>query len=313
MKQRLQKPALLTIGLIVVLCSLVLLGLTWLDRNGTANSAELTSSASFTTTQPLLTTPATTHATTNTTIATSSATTSQPKSTTMPTTTQAPKPTTTATTQPKPTTPPTTTAPTTTLPPKSYVDKLWYAIGDSITNMGMYPDILVRNMGFRYYYNDGIPATCMSTMADRVTHDKLATFDLVTVFAGTNDYGEGTPLGSAQDDATVNSFYGHIHKVIGKLQAANPEIEIVFMTPIVRGAYAHQPVFPDPNDAGFTLNDYRQAIKSVCAEYNIKVIDLYATSGITIDNVGQYTDDFLHPNWDGAALIAQAIQRGLER
>ena len=229
------------------------------------------------------------------------------------TTTQAPKPTTTATTQPKPTTPPTTTVPTTTLPPKSYAGKLWYAIGDSITNSGLYPDILVRNMGFRYYYNDGIPATCMSTMADRVTHDKLATFDLVTVFAGTNDYGEGTPLGSAQDDATVDSFYGHIHKVIGKLQTAAPTIEIVFMTPIVRGAYAHQPVFPDPNDAGFTLNDYRQAIKTVCAEYNIKVIDLYATSGISIDNVGQYTDDFLHPNWDGAALIAQAIQRGLER
>ncbi len=221
--------------------------------------------------------------------------------------------TTKATTAPKPTTVATTTVPTTTAPPKSYAGLLWYAMGDSITNSGLYPDVLVRNMGFRYYYNDGVPATKMSVMADRITASKLATFDLATVFAGTNDYGEDTPLGSPGDSAAVDSFYGHVQKVIDKVRTAKPGIELVFLTPIIRGAYATQPVHPAPNVAGFTLDDYRKAIKSVCAANGVKVIDLYATSGITLDNVSTYTSDNLHPNWDGAALIAQAIQRGLER
>lgn len=213
----------------------------------------------------------------------------------------------TTTIKPKPTTEATTTA-----PPKSYAGLLWYAIGDSITNAGLYPDVLVRNMGFRYYYNDGVPGTCMAVMADRVTPSRLATFDLVTVFAGTNDYGLGTPLGAAGDLATTDTFYGHVQKVIDKIRAAKPEVELVFLTPVKRGAYETQPVFPAANEAGFTLGDYRQAIKSVCAANGVKVIDLYANSGITLDNLSQYTSDNLHPNWDGAALIAQAIQRGLE-
>ncbi|MDD2534835.1 MAG: SGNH/GDSL hydrolase family protein, partial [Eubacteriales bacterium] len=228
-----------------------------------------------------------------------------PTPTTKPTTKST---TTKVTTEPKP-----TTIATTTLPPKSYVGLLWYAIGDSITNSGLYPDRLVRNMGLRYYYNDGIAGTKMATMADRVTASKLATFDLVTVFAGTNDYGEGTLLGTINDLATTESFYGHVQKVIDKIKVANPNTELVFLTPIVRGEYAHQPVHPAANDAGFTLPQYVQAIKDVCSKNSVKVIDLYKTSGITLDNLSLYTQDNLHPNWDGAELIAQAIQRGLER
>ena len=166
-------------------------------------------------------------------------------------------------------------------------------------------------MGFKYYYNDGVAGTTMSTMGDRVTKDKLATFDLVTVFAGTNDYGLGTPLGAPGDPASANTFYGDVQKVITKIRTASPTIELVFLTPIKRGDYSHQPVYPEANDAGFTLDQYVKAIKDVCAQNNVKVINLFVTSGITEKNVSQYTDDNLHPNWDGAELIAAAIQRGL--
>jgi lysophospholipase L1-like esterase len=166
-------------------------------------------------------------------------------------------------------------------------------------------------MGFQYYYNDGVAGACMATMGDRVTKNKLATFDLVTVFAGTNDYGLGTPLGAPGDSATANTFYGHVQKVINKIRAARPDVELVFLTPIVRGAYEDQPVYPAPNEAGYTLEQYVQAIQDVCAQNQVKVINLFATSGITAQNVEKYTKDNLHPNWDGAELIATAIQQGL--
>ena len=41
----------------------------------------------------------------------------------------------------------------------------------------------------------------------------------------------------------------------------------------------------------------------------VGLIDLYADSGITPDNIKTYTTDRLHPNADGMELMAQAIMK----
>ncbi|HEY5524521.1 MAG TPA: SGNH/GDSL hydrolase family protein [Clostridium sp.] len=118
-----------------------------------------------------------------------------------------------------------------------YKDKIWYAIGDSITAQNMYPYYLKDMIHLKSYINDGIYGQEMGTMADRITTRKLANIALVTVFGGTNDYALGKKLGTINDDETINSFYGNVQKVIGKIQTANPKTEIVFMTPIKRGKF----------------------------------------------------------------------------
>ena len=163
------------------------------------------------------------------------------------------------------------------------------------------------------YVNDGIIAQQLGTMADRVTSKKLAEVDLVTVFGGTNDYRNGKELGTINDDGNIDTFYGNIQKVINKIRIANPRVELVFMTPIKRGKFGDQPIYPSPNSKGIKLEQYVQAIKDVCSKNSIKVIDLFTLSGIDKSNLSIYTQDNLHPNEAGSKMIDLVIQKELEK
>lgn len=194
-----------------------------------------------------------------------------------------------------------------------YKDKIWYAIGDSITALNKYPYYLKDILQLKKYVNDSIIGQKMGTMADRVTTANLANIDFITVFGGTNDYAQNTPLGKINDDKTVNSFYGNVQKVIDKIQSKNPKAQLVFITPIKRGKFGKQPVYPDANNVGYHLEDYVQAIKEVCNKNNIKVIDLFNLSGIDGTNLNTYTADNLHPNEAGCKKIDQVIKAELEK
>lgn len=100
---------------------------------------------------------------------------------------------------------------------------------------------------------------------------------LITVFAGTNDWGRTDvtiiPLGSFGDNSST-TFYGILDNVMNQLITKYPTKIIALITPT-----------PRENDNlmnvnGNYLSQYSDAIIKVGHKYSIPVLDLYSTSNI---------------------------------
>lgn len=194
-----------------------------------------------------------------------------------------------------------------------YKGKVWLAIGDSITYNNQYQSKVENLCKIATVITEAAPGQALGTMTNKLTAEKLSNIDLVTVFGGTNDYGGNVALGTINDDRTTSTTYGNIKNIIYKIQTLNKNIKIVFITPLKRGKYENQPIYPAPNGRGYKLEDYVQAIKDVCRDKSIQVIDLFNDSGIDLNNLSQYTSDNLHPNKAGYTLISKVIADELEK
>lgn len=125
--------------------------------------------------------------------------------------------------------------------------------------------------------------------------------DVVIVFGGTNDFGQGyIPLGSFNDQ-TPFSFYGALHTLYVSLINKYPTKKIVAITPLHRIM---------ENRFGTSLSAYVNAVREVAEWYSIPVLDLYANLGANpnVPIIQQtYMPDGLHPNNLGHKLIAEKI------
>lgn len=191
--------------------------------------------------------------------------------------------------------------------------KYWYAVGDSITEQNNYPYFLNQYAKFASYYNAGQSGKGMKDMTTKFATEPLTNYDLITVFAGTNDYGGHTPLGTINDTKDTLSFYGYTKKVIDTILTAKPSIKLAFFTPLQRGAFTGQPTYPAPNNLGHTLDQYVDAIKKVCELYAIPCLDLFRCSGINEYTLTTMTTDNLHiNNGIGGQTVARTIQGFIE-
>lgn len=188
-----------------------------------------------------------------------------------------------------------------------YENRNWLAVGDSITHYNKYQSIVANLCKIHTVTTDAVYGEQLGSMACTLTKENLANVDLVTVFGGTNDYGKNKLLGKISDDKTIDTFYGNIKNVINKISILNPKAKIVFFTPLKRGKFANQPVYPKSNKEGFKLKQYAEAIKVICGEKSIQVIDLFNDSGINENNLSQYTFDNLHPSAAGYDKISKVI------
>jgi lysophospholipase L1-like esterase len=194
-----------------------------------------------------------------------------------------------------------------------WADKNWYAIGDSMTANNKYQDIVKNALQLKTVTTDAQPGQSMQTMGDHITPETLKDMDLITIFGGTNDYGASKRLGTINDGKETRSFYGHLKNVIEKVLAAkNPNAKVVMITPLVRGEYKNQPVYPKPNLAGNTLDKYVNAIIEVADSYDLPVINLFEESGITEENLAELTVDNLHPNDAGYEKISEVMIKHLK-
>lgn len=171
-------------------------------------------------------------------------------------------------------------------------------------------------------------------------HDEKGTdIDAIFIFAGTNDYSHGTPLGQFFAETTrqtnhngnvvnrkyrtpvVNdtTFCGRINKVMSYLKNNYPQQQIVIMTPIHRGfaQFSDKNVQPDENYAnsqGLYIDSYIDVLKQAASYWAVPLIDLYTTSGLypLADAQSQYFNnkdtDRLHPNALGDYRLAKTIQ-----
>lgn len=185
-----------------------------------------------------------------------------------------------------------------------YKDKNWMAIGDEITYKNQYQKYVQEACGFANVEIIAEPSIALHKMDDTVTKELLNNVDVVTVYAGVNDFGDNRPLGSINDSTLLDTFYSDMKAVIENIEKIKPDVEIIFIATSYIGNDGYGFM---KNNVGATLEDYIKSMKEVCDLYEIPVLDLYANSGINKNNLLQYSDDSIHPNDAGMELIGKKI------
>lgn len=183
-------------------------------------------------------------------------------------------------------------------------------INNSVTGASFARDGSVGNPRFTTYLNDtAIPADT----------------DIIMIFGGTNDWGVNVPLGNlsdASDTSNAATFCAAVKAVIEYLTVHFADKQIVFITPmqrwfrawkVVDGVREYTAADYDNDDAssidnafyncrnghGKYLYEYVNALKQLCADYGVAVVDLYAESRMYVHDEAFkmiYAPDGLHPN-----------------
>ena len=174
--------------------------------------------------------------------------------------------------------------------------------------------------------------------AKKLKAEKGGDVDAIFIFAGTNDFNGGTPLGEwwTVAEEEVNShgrmmkkprrafqknmatFRGRINTVMEYLKENFPDQQIVLMTPIHRafatfGGANIQPEESFPNDIGLYVDEYVKVIKEAGNLWAVPVIDLNSVSGlypVTPSHAKYFHDaktDLLHPSAQGHYRMAKAM------
>lgn len=139
--------------------------------------------------------------------------------------------------------------------------------------------------------------------------------DIIIVFGGTNDFGNGdAPLGE-MSDRTPYTFYGALHTLYAKLTEKYPGKQIVILTPLHRWNENNKRGEGGKKEDIGTLKDYVEAIREVAEYYSFPVLDLYAVSGIQPGvriMRERFMPDDLHPNDAGHEILADKISAFLK-
>ena len=223
-------------------------------------------------------------------------------------------------------------------------------LGDSITDPSqtnrpqrIYWQYLAEGLGLEphVYAVSGYQWDRVYRAARKMKDEMGGEVDAILVFAGTNDYMNGIPLGKWYDVAEeevwlkgktrklpcrrfnkdMKTFKGRVNTVMDFLKTNFPAQQIIVMTPLHRGHYdlGDSNVQPDettPNALGKHLEEYVAALREAADIWSVPVIDLYRESGLFPLNdayakyfryAGPKPMDKLHPNTEGHRRLAKMI------
>lgn len=129
--------------------------------------------------------------------------------------------------------------------------------------------------------------------------------DVVTIFGGTNDWGNNATLGTIEDTGT-ETFYGAYKHILEWLAINRPNAKVMTMTPLKRyfrgGGSTWVNAQTTRNSKGQLLQDYVKAVKDVSDLYAVPCVDLHNDSGLNpvIESVrNRFMGDGLHPTAEG--------------
>lgn len=223
-------------------------------------------------------------------------------------------------------------------------------LGDSITagsgassNAYRYSSVFCKLAGCREV-NLGVGGTCIAANTKNgATNQRFITrvtgegypniikgLDLLFVFGGTNDFSYdikavGTPF--TEETITGNdyigtkrktyntdneSFSGAVIELIRAIKTTYNTLPIVFMTPLNRGEYGSpaRPSSIDSNANGNYIDDFTDAIKTICRFYEVPVFDSNQHFPYNLASSStRFSSDHLHPNDYGHAVLAKALYR----
>lgn len=174
------------------------------------------------------------------------------------------------------------------------------------------PDVVSRRLGIAFD-KIAVPGACVTpktpadgqSLVERCVNNDYANYQYIVMDGGTNDYGYERQIGTIED-TDINTFYGAWNTIIKTIYVKNPKAKVVLITPIYR-SYVNvsgQPVYGNvyniKNGAGYTLNDYSDAMVKIGELYNIPVLDSRKNSMVNILNYKTMlnhdgNDKYLHP------------------
>ena len=177
-----------------------------------------------------------------------------------------------------------------------------YKLQDVIAQELGIPCTNTANGGAKYCRtNDRTDSLC-----EKVADDDMA-YDLAVYFAGTNDWGYGMPLGTADDaasDAIGGTFCAAVKYCIETALTKNPDIQLAIVTPIFRSYHGTGGVGNTyttiENQNGNTLGDFCDALVEIGELYNVPVLDHRKNSPVNFYNYASmlYNDGsghYIHP------------------
>ncbi|CAN5911274.1 hypothetical protein BH11VER1_BH11VER1_13700 [soil metagenome] len=121
--------------------------------------------------------------------------------------------------------------------------------------------------------------------------------DIVVIKLGTND-------SKPQNWAKKEGFAASTKSLVEALQTANPKVKVFLCYPV--------PVIAQGNFGirdEIVKNEIIPLIKKTADEMKLPIIDLYAA----LDNKAELFPDRVHPNDDGAKLIAKAVFEAVKK
>ncbi|TAE34424.1 MAG: SGNH/GDSL hydrolase family protein [Cytophagales bacterium] len=174
--------------------------------------------------------------------------------------------------------------------------RLWVAIGDSITYLNEHPKeagdritkgymtMVTEKLPHFKYVNQGHNGWTSGGIAKSFGKLGVVKADVYTIFLGTNDWWQGRPLGRLIDYQTNtgnNTVYGSFRIIVDSLRALNPQARIVLITPMQRVDFVY--LFNAKNNAygsykpknSQTLESFANAIDSIGRLERFPVVDLY--------------------------------------
>lgn len=224
-------------------------------------------------------------------------------------------------------------------------------LGDSMTQPSkngtnkIYWEYLSEWLGIKpfVYGISGHQWTNIYNQAVKLYQEKGTAVDAIFIFAGTNDYNHGIPMGSFFSQTTKETnhngktvtrkyrvpiendttFCGRVNKAMAFLKSKFSDQQIIILTPIHRGfaKFSDTNVQPEENFAngtGLFLDNYVDALKQAASIWAVPVIDLYSISGLypLADSQVQFFNnadtDRLHPNAKGNYRLALTIFHQLQ-
>lgn len=162
-----------------------------------------------------------------------------------------------------------------------------------------------------------------SSKVSNITGDEVASFvdrrenvpdsDLIIIFGGTNDYWHHLTAAGTATSYDVANFGGALNYLFNYFQTQYPSKKVLYIFPM----HQYYSGNPDSHDFGYgSFDAFREVAKGACANSGIPMLDLYATSGTNVaGNSTQrsyYTQDGVHPNATGHALLASLIYTYIE-
>lgn len=177
-----------------------------------------------------------------------------------------------------------------------------------------FSDILKEKLGVEELINYGVNGVSISSntnvnadMAIVKAVKNMRGGDIIIVAAGTNDYGTNVPLGTIEDK-TEETFYGALYLLYSFLKKERADAKIFAVQPIRR-------LNSGKNKAGFSLEDYRNAIRDRAEKFGLYVIDGYDVPIYPEKEADRkkYMTDGLHPNEAGHVLYADVLFREIKK
>lgn len=177
-----------------------------------------------------------------------------------------------------------------------------------------FAELLKQKPGFDELINYGVNGVSISSCTQQLpeqaivkTAKNMESGDIIVLAAGTNDYGTDVPLGKIED-RTEDTFYGALYLLYDFLKRERANAKVFIVKPIRRRR-------DDANQAGHTLEDYRNAIEYRAKEFGLAVIDGYTVpiDPKTEEGRKKHILDGLHPNEAGHALYAETLYQAIKK